>query len=205
MFHFSQDLMQYFPFNWASVERGHVYFGWSANLPLDGGIYELISDTETNMMGLESHNWKLSIHRQDTNSSIMSGRLERVRRGLAGWRLFRVSMCWVALYPPTILLKLWADTKQFTIHPAREVHKAPMAGRTLSPPLPSDTFCFRTASVWFNLPQDLLVRPAWREHRCQCVKEFTWMIAAQQWLLMLVTPLSTIWEEGDVTKYSCFS
>lgn len=27
----------------------HVFFGWSVNLPLDGGIYKLICNTEPNM------------------------------------------------------------------------------------------------------------------------------------------------------------
>lgn len=38
-----------FPFNCASLKSGRVFFGWSVNLPLDGGIYKLICNTEPNM------------------------------------------------------------------------------------------------------------------------------------------------------------
>ena len=54
-----------------------------------------------------------------------------------------------------------------------------MAGNMPSPLLLSDTFCFRILTVWFNLPPDMLVRPAWHEFPCQCVKQSTWMIAEQ--------------------------
>lgn len=162
-------------------------------------------------MSLESHNWKLSIHRQGTNYSIMSGHLERVRRGWLAWDYLE-DPCAGKYYThqqSSLSDELTLSNLLFTL-PGKifpfQVHRAPMASSTLSPLLPSDTFCFRTATVWFNLPQDMLVRPAWHEHRCQCVKESTWMIVAQHCLLMVVTPLSTIWEKGDVhvTKYKRF-
>lgn len=37
------------------------------------------------MSSLESHNWKLSVHRQDSSHSIASERLERVKRGWLVW------------------------------------------------------------------------------------------------------------------------
>lgn len=108
-----------FPFftNCARLECSRVYRGWSVHPGFKGGFL-FKSATQrliwAKVMSSESHNWKLSIHRQDTASHRDTW---RELRGVAGLRPFGVSMCWVALYP-TILLKWWADTKQFTIHPA---------------------------------------------------------------------------------------
>lgn len=160
------------------------------------------------MTSLESHNWKLSVHRPDSSHSITSGHLEGVKRGWLAWDYLE-KPCAGKYYThqqSSLSDELTLSNLLFTL-PVKifsiRAHKAPMAGTTPSPLLPSDTFCFRIATVWFNLPQDMLVRPAWHELQCQCVKQSTWMIAEQHWLLVVV---SGVWEKGSVhaTKYACF-
>lgn len=99
---------------------------------------------------LGSHNRKLSVHRRDSSHGITSGRLERVKRGWLAWDYLE-KPCAGKYYThqqSSLSDELTLSNLLFTL-PGKifsiRAHKAPMAGNTPSPLLPSDTFLFQNS------------------------------------------------------------
>lgn len=117
------------------------------------GNYKLICNTEkiwAKVMSLGSHNWKLSVHRQDSGHSITSAHLEKVKWGWLAWDYLE-KPCAGKYYThqqSSLSDELTLSNLVFTL-PVKissiQVHKAPMTGNMPSALLPSDSFLFQNS------------------------------------------------------------